>query len=451
MLKQYKLRFYNFRLVIFLLAISVIGIVLVGSAREDLKSKQLVGVILGLIIMVILSLMDYSWISNFQWIMYGANIVLLLIVRLFGDSANGAARWIDFGFIRFQPTELSKIIIILFFARFFMDHEEDLNTFKTLAKSVILLAIPLFLIYEQPDMKNTLMLLAVFCILIYIAGLSYKIIGGMFLIIIPLAIIFVSIVVQPDQKLIKELVDALQEKPAKDGNQALLSNGISIKTYTLENGLLTLNLSGEYGELARPQEVLVRAGLVRTFVQVPEVERVTLLIDGDPLKDSKGREIGTMTADSFLENSGREIYQYQYATLTLYFANEAGDHLVKETRRVPYSTNIPLERVVVEQLMKGPKEDGHYAVLPDTMNVLSVTTSDRIAYVNFDKSFKDSALSSVAEQIPIYAVVDSITANCKVDKVQFSINGESDVTFRETMKLNQFYEEDLSYLEEKDT
>ena len=82
MLKQYKLRFYNFRLVIFLLAISVIGIVLVGSAREDLKSKQLVGVILGLIIMVILSLMDYSWISNFQWIMYGANIVLLVILPM---------------------------------------------------------------------------------------------------------------------------------------------------------------------------------------------------------------------------------------------------------------------------------------------------------------------------------------------------------------------------------
>ena len=192
MIKQYKLRFYNFRLVIFLLAISTFGIILVGSAREDLRSKQLAGVIIGLIIMIILSLMDYSWISNFQWIMYGINIVLLLIVRLFGDSANGAARWIDFGFIRFQPTELSKIILILFFARFFMDHEEDLNTVRTLAKSVILLAIPLILIYEQPDMKNTLMMLAVFCILIYIAGLSYKIIGGMFLIIIPLSIIFLS-------------------------------------------------------------------------------------------------------------------------------------------------------------------------------------------------------------------------------------------------------------------
>ena len=204
MIKQYRLRFYNFRLLFLLLAVSSIGVLLVGTARKDLMTKQITGVIMGLIIMVIVSLIDYSWISNFQWIMYGGNIALLLIVRLFGDSANGAARWIDFGFIRFQPTELAKIIIILFFARFFMDHEEDLNSPKTLAKSAVLLAVPLFLILEQPDLKNTIMITAVFCILIYIAGLSYRVIGGVLLIAAPLMIIFLMIVVQPEQKLIKD-------------------------------------------------------------------------------------------------------------------------------------------------------------------------------------------------------------------------------------------------------
>ena len=80
MLKQYKLRFYNFRLIIFLLAISLIGVTLVGTAASDLRSKQFAGVILGLIVMLILSLLDYSWIMNFQWIMYGFNIIMLIVV-----------------------------------------------------------------------------------------------------------------------------------------------------------------------------------------------------------------------------------------------------------------------------------------------------------------------------------------------------------------------------------
>ena len=204
MLKQYKLRFYDFRLIVFLLAISFIGIQLVGTAAESLRSRQLAGVILGVILMLVLSLTDYSWILNFQWILYGFNIVMLLAVRFFGDSANGAARWVDLGFIRFQPTELSKIIIILFFAKFFMDHEEELNTLKVLAQAAVLLVIPLTLILVQPDLKNTITVVVLFCILVYIAGLSYKIIGGAALIAIPLAIIFLSIVVQPDQTLIED-------------------------------------------------------------------------------------------------------------------------------------------------------------------------------------------------------------------------------------------------------
>ena len=98
MIKQYKLRFYNFKLVILLTAISLFGVQLVASASPDLRNKQLLGVVMGLVLLVILSLMDYSWILNFQWIMYGFNLLMLIGVRLFGSEAG--YRWFPFSAYR---------------------------------------------------------------------------------------------------------------------------------------------------------------------------------------------------------------------------------------------------------------------------------------------------------------------------------------------------------------
>lgn len=204
MIKLYKLRDYDFRLVIALIILSFIGVLLVGSAEASLQNRQLMGMILGLIVMVVVSLIDFSWILNFSWVIYFLNILLLLAVRLFGSDANGATRWISIGGFRFQPTELTKIVIIIFFARFFMEHEENLNTLKTILQSIVLIAIPLILIYIQPDLKNTITVAILFCMIIYMAGLSYKVIGGTLLVAIPLAVVFLFIVMQPDQTLIAD-------------------------------------------------------------------------------------------------------------------------------------------------------------------------------------------------------------------------------------------------------
>lgn len=204
MLKVYKLKNYNFRLVLWLLLISGIGVLMVGSAMESLQSRQLMGVILGVVVMVIISLMDYSWILNFYWIIYIGNILMLLFVRLMGSTSGGATRWLDIGFIRFQPTELSKILLIMFFARYLMDHEEDLNTPKTILKSVALLAVPLVLIKIQPDLKNTITVAIIFCILMYIAGLSYKIIGGIMAVAIPVLLVAVFLITQTDLEIVDD-------------------------------------------------------------------------------------------------------------------------------------------------------------------------------------------------------------------------------------------------------
>lgn len=204
MIKLYKLKDYNFRLVLWLLMISGIGVLLVGSANESYQMKQLIGVVLGLIVMVIVSLMDYSWLLNFYWIIYFGNIIMLLFVYFVGDSSGGATRWLDLGFVRFQPTELSKILLIMFFAKYLMMHEDDLNTLKTIVSSIIILGIPLVLIKIQPDLKNTITVTVVFCILLYIAGLSYKIIGGVLGVVIPVFAILMFLITQTDIEIIKD-------------------------------------------------------------------------------------------------------------------------------------------------------------------------------------------------------------------------------------------------------
>ena len=197
--KPYHLKDVKFGLIISVLAISIIGVMVIGSAKQAVQGRQIIGLVAGVILMIILSMIDYVWLLNFYWILYGINIIALVCVKLFGTNVNGAQRWIDIGFTNFQPSELSKILVVLFFAKFLMNHEDDLNSAVTILKAVGLITPTLILIVLQPDLSTTLSIALVFCAMMYLAGLSYRFIGTLIAILVPVTIIFISIVVQPNQ------------------------------------------------------------------------------------------------------------------------------------------------------------------------------------------------------------------------------------------------------------
>ena len=200
MLKQYKLRNYHFQLVISILVLNIIGILIIGSAKHSVQKMQILGCIIGMVAMVIVSLMDYSFILRFTWLYYIGIIVLLgLVMTGIGDSAGGAQRWIDFGGFRFQPSELAKIVLILFFARFFSKHAENLNTVKTIGLSFVLIGIPLLLIVKQPDTSTSIAIALIFISLLFIAGLSYKIILTVLGICIPTGLIGITVILRMAQ------------------------------------------------------------------------------------------------------------------------------------------------------------------------------------------------------------------------------------------------------------
>ena len=202
--KPYRLKDYKFSLVILVLAISCLGVLVIGSANEAYQGRQITGLVLAIILMVVVSLIDYVWIANFYCIMYLLSVGMLALVLVIGETVNGAKRWIDVGFTNFQPSELAKILLIIFFARFIMKHEEDLSSRRTILKAVVLILIPLALIYEEPNLSTTICTAVLFCVLMYVGGLSYKFIGTVLLITVPVAVILLSLVVQPDQNILDD-------------------------------------------------------------------------------------------------------------------------------------------------------------------------------------------------------------------------------------------------------
>ena len=239
------------------------------------------------------------------------------------------------------------------------------------------------------------------------------------------------------QTMLEEMTEKLNKKNAE--GHTLLPENIEIQSCVDDDGMIRVDFNQEYHDLNPVDEVLLRASIVKDYVQIPNIYLVTITAEGTPIVDSQGQEIGAMSLDSFLENTGKEIMAYQYKELNLYFTNEEGNQLVPEARQVYYNGNTPIEKVIVEQLLRGPGESGHYATLPSATRIVGVSVADGIAYVNLGKQFVDEALP-VDAQIPIYSIVNSLIDAGNVSQVQISINGDTSLLFKDKVDMNQLFQ-----------
>ena len=239
------------------------------------------------------------------------------------------------------------------------------------------------------------------------------------------------------QTMLEEMTEKLNKKNAE--GHTLLPEIIEIQSCVDDDGMIRVDFNQEYHDLNPVDEVLLRASIVKDYVQIPNIYLVTITAEGTPIVDSQGQEIGAMSLDSFLENTGKEIMAYQYKELNLYFTNEEGNQLVPEARQVYYNGNTPIEKVIVEQLLRGPGESGHYATLPSDTRIVGVSVADGIAYVNLGKQFVDEALP-VDAQIPIYSIVNSLIDAGNVSQVQISINGDTSLLFKDKVDMNQLFQ-----------
>lgn len=228
-----------------------------------------------------------------------------------------------------------------------------------------------------------------------------------------------------------------------------IPSDVEVTSYSLDGVLLTLRFDTDYNNMNPVEEVLCRAAVVRTMTQIKGVDCVAFYIGDAPLTDAKGNLVGSMNAESFVENPGEQINSIQNTTLTLYFSNENGDGLVKEMREdVYYSSNVSMEKLIMEQLLEGPGIKGAKSAIPAGTKLVTVSVVDGVCYVSLDEAFKNQDYK-VNEAIVIYSIVNSLSELPTISKVQISVNGDTGGVYRDNFKLEEMYERNLDYVVEQ--
>ncbi len=235
-------------------------------------------------------------------------------------------------------------------------------------------------------------------------------------------------------------------KPAEK-NVTVLGD-VRIEKYEVTGNKLIIHFNNDYLELKKSIEVLFRASVVQTMTQFSEISFVMFYVGDKPLEDTDGNQIGLMRAEDFVSNVGYTSESYQTTNLKIYFASTDGKMLQQvKKNNVHYNINTSIEKLIVEQLMKGTNSENASNTIPKTTKLLGVSVKDGICYVNFDEKFAIEGYDQNPE-VTIYSIVNSIIENANVSKVQILIEGTSDVLYKGTVDLSRPLEWNASLLEE---
>jgi len=245
---------------------------------------------------------------------------------------------------------------------------------------------------------------------------------------------------------VDDFMEAIQKYPGSKDYISAIPDDVAVLDYSLDGTKLTVNFSASYLQMETTREVLCRGACVLTLMQIDGVSQILFTVEGTPLVNAAGEEIGSMTGDTFIDNSSASVNQYQVAPITLYFAGQDGTKLIPYTEDVRYSSNVSIARTILRELMKEPPK-GYYPVIPSDTKLLGVSVHNGICYVNFDSGFLEQEYD-ISDQVQIYAVVDSLIDGVNIRQVQISVNGDPNLKFHESISLASPLDRNLDIVEE---
>ena len=235
---------------------------------------------------------------------------------------------------------------------------------------------------------------------------------------------------------ITDLLDALSKDGDKKDDKAAVPDDVIVNGFKLENGIVTVDFNSEYNHLENQREVMCRAAVVLTLIQINAVDGIAFTVDDKPYEKVSGTKLGVMDASSFVSMLRGGDDQFARADFLLYFGNEEGSKLKRyELKNANYG-NKTKEEFILDKLISGPKKDGYTATLNKNIKLRSVSSSNNICYVDFDESFLTER-SGTLDDVTIYSIVNSLCELNDIHEVQITVNKESDIVYHKKISLRE--------------
>lgn len=245
----------------------------------------------------------------------------------------------------------------------------------------------------------------------------------------------VSIMAQVD-----DILDVLTGKIKVDGYVPSLEDRSYVEQVSLAKDTLIVHLNAAFLEQTQSKQLIARSSMILSLSQVEEVTSIEFYIEGYPMKDDTGKVYGAFKAADVAIASVTDEPLLTSKQILLYFPDQSGNGLVKVWRDIIVSSTENFEERLVEELFSPPEDDRVISPMPGEAQIKSVRISNGICYVDMNEAFKSKHYGgSTGEKLTVYSIVNTLTEQHGISRVQFLIEGEKEAAFKGHLAFDQLF------------
>ena len=228
-----------------------------------------------------------------------------------------------------------------------------------------------------------------------------------------------------EKEILTEILADIKSTPKTETLYCAIPENVKFNSAIVEGRTIKIDFSSEFNDMSQRDKMLCIACVTWTLTELDFVDDVMFGVNGEKITYSNGKTLATLDRESVVIDNDISSQPINYETVVLYFGNGRKNGFVTEVRQIQVNPNQPIERYIVEELIKGTEQGNASSILPSDLKIRDIKTTDGVCYVDLSNEFINKMGTLPNDRFcAVYGIVNSLCELETVNKVQFLVEGE---------------------------